>query len=48
MMNYLGQAINKPTEDFWDVSQYKELYAIGKGAYGTVYKAIEKKRKEMK
>ena len=32
----LGQAINIPTDDFGDVSQYKELYAIGTGAYDTV------------
>lgn len=36
-----------PTEDFGDVSQYRELNAIGTGAYGTVYKAEDLKNNEI-
>jgi len=32
-----------PSEDFGDVSQYRELNPIGTGAYGTVYKAQDLK-----
>lgn len=36
-----------PADDFGDVSQYRELNAIGTGAYGTVYKAEDLKNNEI-
>jgi len=38
---------NAPADDFGDVSQYRELNAIGTGAYGTVYKAEDLKNNEI-
>lgn len=40
---------NRPEEpqEFGDVSQYRELNAIGTGAYGTVYKAQDLKNEEI-
>jgi serine/threonine protein kinase len=35
------------SQDFGDVSQYRELNAIGTGAYGTVYKAQDLKNEEI-
>merc|ERR1712062_914794 len=35
------------SEEFGDVSQYRELNAIGTGAYGTVYKAENLKNNEL-
>ena len=45
--NVSGQATNIPADDFGDLSQYKELYVIGTGAYGTVYKAVDFKMNEI-
>jgi len=36
-----------PADDFGDVNQYRELNAIGTGAYGTVYKAEDKKNNDI-
>jgi len=40
-------AASEAPEDFGDVSQYRELNAIGTGAYGTVYKAQDLKTEEI-
>jgi len=54
-MNRKGENVNEtqaaarsvPADDFGDVSQYRELNAIGTGAYGTVYKAEDLKNNEI-
>lgn len=54
-MNRTGENVNEtqaaarsvPADDFGDVTQYRELNAIGTGAYGTVYKAEDLKNNEI-
>jgi serine/threonine protein kinase len=44
--NHQGRSIENSAE-FGDVAQYRELNAIGTGAYGTVYRAEDLKRNEI-
>merc|ERR1719471_1989471 len=42
-----AQSASAVSQEFGDVSQYRELNAIGTGAYGTVYKAENLKNNEL-